>query len=381
VAHEINNPTTFIRGNLQTLGKFWDLVEPLVAEAIEKNADRKLRFVREEMPQLLRDMTAGTERISKIVSGLRSFSHQGASHTRVETSLSECVQGALDLVHNRIKNTVRVEKELPELPPLQGDPQKLTQVFVNLVVNAADAMEGRADAAIRITGRADEHTVVVEVADNGPGIPPPIRAKIFDPFFTTKSVGKGTGLGLSIILGIIQEHGGRIAVGEGREGSGAVFRIVLPRDAAAGLPEEKANERARVLVVEDDPQIRQVMEAAIGALGTYEVDSAKDGREGVERIEATRPDVVLLDIMLPGMDGFEVLQRIRSRPAIRGTKVICMTAMDMPGVRERLKTLGADALFFKPIRFGELFEALGRLTGGEAAAAPATGGDGQEAQT
>ncbi len=371
VAHEINNPTTFIRGNIQTMGKFWELMEPLVTREIEAGADRKLAFIRDEMPQLLRDMTAGTERITKIVSGLRSFSHQGNTNAQIETDIGECVQSALDLVHNRIKNTVQVENELPELPAVQGDPQKLTQVFVNLVVNAADAMEGRSDATIRIGGRADGQSVTVEIADNGPGIPEPIRAKIFDPFFTTKSVGKGTGLGLSIILGIVQEHGGRITVERAPGGGGALFRVVLPRDREAGLPSEPGPERARVLVVEDDPQIRQVMETALNALGTYEVASAKDGREGLERIEATRPEAVILDIMLPGMDGFEVLQRIREAPALRETRVICMTAMDQPGVRDRLKSLGADATFFKPIRFRELFETLGRL------ARPASASEGE----
>ncbi len=229
VAHEVNNPTTFISGNLLILRDCW----PLVKESLELKMDQdvekagRLRFMLEEMPKIHDAIASGVARISKVVSGLKAY----AGHRQTSAELfdvNERVQESLELCTNALKHRVQVETELDaNLPEVSGDGQQIDQVLVNLFVNAADAMDGRDSGTLRIKTSTADGQVIVAVEDNGPGMSQEIIEKIWKPFFTTKPAGKGTGLGLPIIKGIIEDHGGTIGA-EHVQPHGARFVITLP---------------------------------------------------------------------------------------------------------------------------------------------------------
>jgi PAS domain S-box-containing protein len=255
VAHEINNPMGFIHANLFQLGEYvQDLTrafeevqelrkacatgsleevrraaERLDAVAGEVDAD----YLLEDCAKAVRESLEGSERIRHIVQDLRAFSHPDGSE-RTDSDVNECLDSTANIVWTMMKHVVVLTKEYQDLPPVRCFPMQLKQVFMNLLVNAYQAIEesGRDPARpgeIRLRTRAAAGGVVVEVGDDGIGIAPRDLHRIFDPFFTTKEVGVGTGLGLSIAYNIVKRHGGTLRV-ESEEGAGTVFQIFLPRD-------------------------------------------------------------------------------------------------------------------------------------------------------
>ncbi|MDD9971093.1 MAG: response regulator [Myxococcales bacterium] len=231
VAHEVNNPATFISGNAQTLERFCKDLIPLLDGQVEKlpaEDARKVRFILEEAPATIAGIQNGVARIAKIVSGLKAYARQERGE-RSLCALAECVQRATELCAFQLgKKSVLIESKVDEtLPQVRVDAQQIEQVLVNLIVNAADAMDGRDDATIRISSVVEGDMVVLIVQDNGPGIPETVMSKVFDPFFTTKAPGKGTGLGLSICRRIVDDHAGRLSAHNLAEG-GARFRVALP---------------------------------------------------------------------------------------------------------------------------------------------------------
>lgn len=235
IAHEINNPTTFISGNAQTLERCRDVIETCLewGETQDEKFAGRCKLVKRNLPDMLQGIRKGVERISQIVNGLKTFGRVG-KNARTPIDINEAVEESLMLCANKLRYHVKVEKVLQEsLPQVLGDQQRIEQVFINLFVNAADAMEekgGRHNAEanlLSVVTKSQGGQVIVEVKDSGPGIPPNMVDKIWNPFFTTKDIGKGTGLGLSISHGIIRDHDGDISVENLPEG-GALFRICLP---------------------------------------------------------------------------------------------------------------------------------------------------------
>ena len=226
IAHEINNPASFISGNVQTLRRFWSVLQE--QDTTEGNPDpERLSFIQEEVPRVLDGIQEGVSRISRIVKGLKSFSSRDTGEMQ-PCSLNEILENALMLAGHVLKNRMTVEKDLcPDMPLLEGNPQELEQVFVNLFVNAAQAVGKNRQGRLIVRSRANDKDLYTTVEDNGPGIPEELLTKIWDPFFTTKSVGEGTGLGLAISLGIIERHAGQILVDNRPEG-GARFLLRLP---------------------------------------------------------------------------------------------------------------------------------------------------------
>lgn len=238
VAHEINNPTAFIRGNIQTFERFW----PIIQEALESepvndpDQKEKITFIRDEVPKIINGILKGTQRISKIVSGLKTFAHQGQSR-KTEVDLNEIIKESLELCHTVLKHEVEVSLETTEEPVLiTADAQQLEQVLVNLITNAAHAMEGSQQRRLTIASRILEDQVEISVSDTGYGMDKETLKKIWNPFFTTKPVGKGTGLGMSISQGIIEDHDGTIRI-ESTLGQGTTFFITLPMQASHCLAE------------------------------------------------------------------------------------------------------------------------------------------------
>jgi signal transduction histidine kinase len=206
-------------------------MEPEVqSQLLELKRKIDIDYMREDIPVLLDESMDGLQRVKIIVRDLKSFSRTGSS----EQALADLEQGldsTLNVVWNELKHKSEVIKEYAGLPEVQCILSQLNQVFMNLLVNAANAIEVHGRITLR-TGH-DLENVWVEVEDTGKGIPPENLARIFEPFFTTKPVGQGTGLGLSLSYGIVQQHGGRIEV-TSVVGQGSTFRVLLPRQTSAG---------------------------------------------------------------------------------------------------------------------------------------------------
>jgi signal transduction histidine kinase len=226
VAHEINNPINFIASGLPSLRRDVDKVASMVPAAA-RGAD--FDKIRGRLGKLFTAIEDGTKRTAEIVKNLRSFSRLDEAAQKT-ADLHEALDSTLSLLTGKLGDRITVERRYGDLPKVECYPSQLNQVFMNLFVNAVQAMDDRGTLTIE-TAR-DGETVTIAVSDTGKGIPPEIRDKIFDPFFTTKPVGEGTGLGLSISHGIIAKHGGHIEV-ESEPGRGTKFKITLPVSGAA----------------------------------------------------------------------------------------------------------------------------------------------------
>ena len=244
VAHEINNPIGFVQSNLGSLERYlhdlfdmvgaYESVEAALATAAPQTADalRQRRealdidFIKEDIPKLLHESKEGITRVRKIVQDLKDFSRVDKILEWEFADLHKCLDSTLNIAANEIKYKADVVKAYGELPEVECLPSQLNQVFMNLLVNAAQAMDGPRGSITVRTGATDDG-VWIEIADTGKGIPAENLKRIFDPFFTTKPVGQGTGLGLSLSYGIVRKHYGDIAA-HSEIGQGTTFRITLP---------------------------------------------------------------------------------------------------------------------------------------------------------
>jgi PAS domain S-box-containing protein len=251
VAHEINNPLAFVANNLAVLDRdakglmaLLDLflgsserlarADPeLAARAAELAAEFDVEYVRANLGRLLTRTRDGVDRVTRIVNSLRGLARTDPPRKQ-ETSLPDLIEASLEMIRGRLRRRgIEVEQDYDPAPRLRCVSTQIGQVLLNLLVNALQALEAHPPAGaprIAVRARRDGEDMVIEVADNGPGIDPKVRERIFDPFFTTKDVGEGTGLGLSICHNIVTGHGGRIEV-DSRPGAGTSFRVILPVNA------------------------------------------------------------------------------------------------------------------------------------------------------
>ena len=242
VAHEINNPIGYVKSNLDSLEHYlrdllslideFEKMETSLPESDGRRAEIAafksridLEYLRQDVVELLGESREGVERVETIVRDLKSFSHVDSEETWRLEDLHEALDSTLNVVWNELKYKCEVVREYGDLPPIECVVSQLQQVFMNLLVNAAQAVETHGVITIR-TGREGEDAWV-EVGDDGQGISADNISRLFEPFFTTKPVGKGTGLGLSVSYGIVHRHHGRIEV-QSEEGNGTVFRVYLP---------------------------------------------------------------------------------------------------------------------------------------------------------
>ena len=253
VAHEINNPVGFVSSNLNSLGKYVDRLSEFIRKQTRalqsmpedettqglKDLEKKLKidYLIEDAADLVRESLDGMERVRTIVTGLKSFARDDRDEYQ-EVDINECLERSLNIVWNELKYKAVLKKEYGELPAVECYAKQLGQVFMNLLVNAAHAIEEKGEIGIR-TWHDTSH-VYVAISDTGCGIPADTLDRIFEPFFTTKEEDKGTGLGLSIIRDILKRHHGEITV-TSREGHGATFTVKIPlerHDPGSENPEE-----------------------------------------------------------------------------------------------------------------------------------------------
>jgi PAS domain S-box-containing protein len=315
VGHEINNPLTFILTNLELA------MEEL--RTLGGSSSSRLRYVAD----MLGDAREGVERIRRIVRGLRAFARERSEP--VPTDVANSIEVSIQLAMHELRHRAKVSTELAETPPALADEARLSQILVNLLVNAAQAFPSPDPDRNRIvvgTSVGADGRIVITVRDNGPGIAPELQRRIFDPFFTTKPVGQGTGLGLSISQSIAISLGGELSV-ESTVGEGATFRLALP---VAPVPKEGSRRptaegaRARILVIDDDEPVL----AAIARIlePSSDVVATKDAREAWRLLEAGEEfDVIFCDLMMPHISGPELWERVRARSAALADRFVFVT--------------------------------------------------------
>ena len=242
VAHEINNPVGYVSSNLTTLQKYLAVYEKVLdapeADSAEMAALKKklnYAFIRDDLQNLVKETQEGVGRVKAIIQDLKDYARTNVATHFVPSDIQVGLKSTLNIARIQLKNRANVRLELSKLPLVECAPAQIDQVFLNLIVNAAQAMPEGKVGLIDIRTNGNDKLVWIEVKDNGPGIPADVLKKIFDPFFTTKDPGTGTGLGLSVSQNIIQQHGGTLTV-DSTVGVGTTFKITLPikRPAAKG---------------------------------------------------------------------------------------------------------------------------------------------------
>lgn len=332
VAHEINNPLAYVIANLDFLREEIPRIRkqlrdvqgdaPSSSGNVVSGVDGRCGADLREVEETLREAREGAERVKQIVRDLKTFSRID-EETRGPVDLRRVIEAAINMAWPGIRPRARLVKQIGDTPPVAANESRLSQVFLNLLINAAQALpEGESEKnEIRVVARVDGRgRAIVEVGDTGPGIPRAHLNRIFDPFFTTKPVGVGTGLGLSICHSIVSGLGGKVEV-ETRLGQGTTFRVILSACSAEsrgtnGLPAPGAPARARrgrILVIDDEPALGAALRRA---LSDHDVEVAHGGREGLDRLaQGDGYDLVLCDIIMPGMTGMDVYDMLRdARP-------------------------------------------------------------------
>ncbi|MGV1100635.1 ATP-binding protein [Thiovibrio sp. JS02] len=318
VAHEINNPNSFITYNVPLLAESWETFAPVIMEFSQNHPGVKagnITFAEmaEEMGEIIAAIKTGSDRINTIVAKLKDFSRLDEAAPSKLVDINKVINDSLTIVGAQARKLVgSISVDLAEdLPQFYGHFQKLEQVVANLIMNAAQAVESKETGAISIRSRyvTRLHAVLVEVTDNGQGIAPEEASHIFDPFFTTKRAQGGTGLGLSVSYGLVQEHNGRIAV-LSRPGLGTRFTVFLPVERRTSPLEL----RPTILCVDDDPTVLGLLKSFFVDVRKMPVEFMKDGTEVLGFLEEhPEIDMVLSDISMPGLSGWQLLRKIKEK--------------------------------------------------------------------
>ncbi|MDC0710443.1 two-component regulator propeller domain-containing protein [Stigmatella sp. ncwal1] len=370
VGHEINNPLAFIISNLH-----YASMEVKHAAMQDGEPERWA-----EVEQALSEALLGADRVRRIVQDLKTFSRvQPERPQRVE--LHEVLELALSFADAEVRHRARVVKHYGPVPTVFGDEARMGQVFLNLLINAAQATpEGHADQhEIRVTTRQNEQgQAVVEVSDTGMGIPPEVLPRIFEPFFTTKPVGVGTGLGLSICHGYVQALGGDIRV-HSAPGEGTTFEVTLPpapamaAEPAPPRPPSGSNPvwRSRLMVVDDEPLLASAMSRTLEP--EHEVVPFTCARDALERLRTGEHyHLILCDLMMPEMTGMELYETLaREAPAMAERMVFITGGAFTEAARTFLDTHRLPCLD-KPFDPDALRSRLRSLLAGRDSSQPAT---------
>ena len=353
VAHELNNP----------LATILTWAERLAGHAIDPVTKRGLTTILSE-----------SERAAKIVRNLLTFSRK-RNTTRSLVHVNQIVKETLSLrtYDQRVSNISTIEGLATGLPQVFADPHHLKQVLLNLIINAEQSMlstNGRGTLIVRSWHDAEKDIVVIEVNDDGPGVPDDVQSKIFNPFFTTKSVEKGTGLGLTVAHALIQDHGGQIRVASQPE-NGTSFYIDLPTGTGLRKPTKSIKHEepppmvgagAQVLVIDDEAALAEVVAAALTDAG-FRVDRASNGEEALERVSQQPYDLIICDLKMPRVDGPTFYRKVTETTPSLSTRFVFVTG-DVAGTDAEpfLAETGCRWLA-KPFRLMDLLRLVREVVG------------------
>jgi signal transduction histidine kinase len=372
VAHEINNPAAFVLANIEALAGHMRLIEEKVRELPDAVVARLgLPDVLFEATAILQESKEGMARIHRIVRDLGSFSHADEDIDG-PMNVNVAVESALTMLRNELKYRARVERDLRATLAVRGNTARLGQVFLNLILNAAQALDEACAKrnVVRVRSLDDGDAVVVEVEDNGPGIPPEALPRIFESFFTTKPRGVGTGLGLPISLGIVRSLGGEIRV-DNRHRAGVTFRVRLPAAAATLAPvvatpapapvPSSAHEftHRRVLAVDDEALLLKAYRRML--TDVHEVVTALGAHEALRALERDPSfDIVLCDLQMPEMSGMELHGIVRDRFPGLADRFIFVTGGAFSVDAKRFLDESVCAVIQKPFRVEDLLALIDR---------------------
>jgi PAS domain S-box-containing protein len=343
VAHELNNPLATILA----------CAERLTSHRLDETTRRDLDAIHN-----------AADRAARIVRNLQTFARKRHT-TRMTVDLNQVVRETLALRATADgQSAIEVIDALaPGLPPVFVDPHQIQQIVLNLLTNAEQAMleaHGRGTLTLRSWQDAERDAVVLEVTDDGPGVPADVQDRVFDPFFTTKAVGKGTGLGLTVAYAIAHEHGGRISVSSPPVG-GASFLLELPVSGTALRVQELAPQQTapevpkgtRALVIEDEPALGDAVAAALADEG-FRPDRAEDGEIALRKVRETHYDVIICDLKMPKVDGMTFFREVSSKMPHIARRLIFVTG-DVAGTEaERFLEESGCRWVPKPFRLREL---------------------------
>ncbi len=311
VAHEINNPLAYVLSNLEyarrRFGECASLIDDIDA--------------RERITESLEHARDGAVRVQTIVRDLKTFS-RGGDESRQNVYLERAIEAALTMAHPLIRGRARILRDYKPTDAVWADEGRLAQVFLNLVINAAQAITDGAPARNEIRVRVfetEDNRVCGEVSDTGEGIDPAHLPRVFEPFFTTRASGVGTGLGLSVCHGLVTAFGGEITA-ESQLGRGTTFRVTLPRSVAEAPSRDAPTDRRkrlsrprrrRLLVVDDETLLARSIELQLQE--DHDVEIVATGHAAIERLRREPPfDLVLCDMMLPDISGMDVYEQARA---------------------------------------------------------------------
>jgi PAS domain S-box-containing protein len=329
VAHEINNPLAAVLANLDYIAE--SLVRLTTAERGPMSYTARDAWIREEIKPSLDDAREAAERVRFIVRDLKMFSRSPSEERTGPVNVKLIMESSLRMAWNEVRHRARLVKNYGRVPDVDANEARLGQVFLNLIVNAAQAIpEGRAEEnEIQVSTRLDAERVIVEVRDTGAGIPAENRTRIFDAFFTTKGVGEGSGLGLAICYRIVKDIGGDLTV-ESEMGVGTTFRVSLPvakAEATEGIAAPSvlpAARRGRILLVDDEDMVIRVLTRILSQ--GNDVVSTLEAKDALARCERGEQfDLILCDLMMPIMTGMELYHELMRVAPEQAKRMIFVT--------------------------------------------------------
>ena len=359
VGHEINNPLAISIGYIDNLHK----------SLLNGNSISIADLV-----TILEKTQKANQRIANIVKGLRSLSYDQQDVSKPFNVLT-AIKGSFELVNEIYKkNGINIQLNQDSFVSslaMKGDQGKLQQIIMNLISNAKDAVENQKNKDILVKISNDKEYIYIEVKDNGAGIPDSVQKNIFNPFFTTKEINKGTGIGLSLVANFIKEMDGTINFKSSEDGT--KFNLSFPIYLSNDLKENdehyyvdnslKENHTKKVLIVEDEEDIRAILEEILHGLG-YETVSVGNGLEGYEIIkeDTTQFDLVISDIQMPKMTGYELISAVEKLEISRFPKFIFSTGGVNENLEKKLQSFSnVVGFFYKPFNFDDVEKILSRV--------------------
>ncbi len=349
VAHELNNPLATILSWSERLTQK-TTIEPAVRRGLEI-------------------ILSEAERSARIVRNLLTFARKRQT-TRAMVDVNQVVRETLALraYEQRVTNISVIDALATGLPLVFADGYQLQQVLLNLIINAEQAMlstNGRGVLVVRTWHDSDEDLVILEINDDGPGVPDEVQPKVFDPFFTTKEVGKGTGLGLTVAYAIVQEHGGRIRL-ESRPAGGASFFVELPVNGVweTATPVQARRQAATsdtpaafILLVEDEAALAVAVADSLREAG-YRVEHAGDGEQAIQKVRSSTFDLVICDLKMPRLDGKMFFKLLTTTAPGLAKRVIFVTGDVAGNDAESFLEKSGCRWLAKPFRFADLLKVV-----------------------
>jgi PAS domain S-box-containing protein len=348
VAHEINNPINLVKLNIPLFQKMWRDIEPVLKEQETGEPGKKYGgmtydFLKDNVSQMFSDMDIAARRVIKTVADLKNFARQDKEIEKAPVQITTAVESAVRMAHATLKKSgVALKQDLDgSLPLVEGNLRSIEQIVLNLIINAFQSIEGEAGTVTVATGyNAEERTVFLSVADTGKGIAPSMSEKIFDPFFTDRQADGGTGLGLSITYNLVKAHGGEISFQSDKE-KGTTFTVVLPT--------VQKKDVIKILVADDNRLIREILIDALGKHRDCRVEEAAHGAEACIKLGTFLPDLLILNMFMPEMDGIEICKVIKAEPKLSELKVIIITSSPDNADVKKAAEMGFTNIIPKPL--------------------------------